>query len=154
MPIHRLDEMPTRAAILADITCDCDGKIDRFIDMHGERHALPLHELQDNQEYYLGAFLVGAYQETLGDMHNLLGDTNVVSVRILEDGEFCFLRELEGDTVGDLLSMVEYNPKHMIQRFRDTAENAVRAKRITAQERRQIMRAFEAGLRGYTYFER
>ncbi len=154
MPIHRLDEFPNRKAILADITCDCDGKIDRFIDLHGVRQTLPLHELKPNEEYYLGVFLVGAYQETLGDLHNLLGDTNVVSIRVLEDGQFTFVRELEGDTVGEVLSYVQYNPKAMIERFRASAEQAVREKNITAQERRQIMKAYEAGMLGYTYFER
>jgi arginine decarboxylase len=154
MPIHRLDEIPTRQAILADITCDCDGKIDRFIDLHGVRHSLPLHELKDNEEYYLGVFLVGAYQETLGDLHNLLGDTNVVSIRVFEDGEFTFVRELEGDSVGELLSYVQYHPKNMIERFRATAEQAVRESKITPQQRRQIMHAYESGMLGYTYFER
>ena len=93
--------MPTRRAILADITCDCDGKIDRFIDPHAVAKSLPLHELKDNEEYYLGVFLVGAYQETLGDLHNLLGDTNVVSLRIHEDCSYDFVREVEGDTVSD-----------------------------------------------------
>lgn len=154
MPIHRLTEMPTRQAILADITCDCDGKIDRFIDVHGVRHSLPVHELKENEEYYLGAFLVGAYQETLGDLHNLLGDTNVVTIRVSEDGEYSFVRELEGDTVADVLSYVQYNTKELIERFRATAEQAVCEKRITPQERREIMDAFESGLRGYTYFEK
>jgi arginine decarboxylase len=154
MPIHRLEEMPTRHAILADITCDCDGKIDRFIDLHGVRKTLPLHKLKHNEEYYLGVFLVGAYQETLGDLHNLLGDTNVVSIRVAEDGQFTFVRELEGDTVGDVLSYVQYSPKAMTERFRATAEQAVREKKITPPERRQITKAYEAGMLGYTYFER
>ncbi len=154
LPIHRLNEMPTRQAILADITCDCDGKIDRFIDLHGMRQTLPLHELKPNEEYYLGVFLVGAYQETLGDLHNLLGDTNVVSIRVLEDGQFTFVRELEGDSVGEVLSYVQYNPKAMTERFRATAEQAVREKKISPQQRRQIMKAYEAGMQGYTYFER
>jgi len=154
MPLHRLDEMPTRKAILADITCDCDGKIDRFIDMHGVRHALPVHELRENEDYYMGVFLVGAYQETLGDLHNLLGDTNVVSIRVSEDGGFNFVREQDGDSVADVLSYVEYDARNMIERFRHTAERAVREKRITAQDRKKIMRAFKDGLNGYTYFER
>jgi len=154
MPVHRLDEMPDRQAILADITCDCDGKIDRFIDMHGVRHSLPLHDLKEAEEYYLGVFLVGAYQETLGDLHNLLGDTNVVSIRVGENGEFDFVREMEGDSVADVLSYVEFRPKRMIERFRDIAERAVRERLISAQDRRQIMKAFEEGLGGYTYFER
>jgi len=154
MPIHRLDEEPTRSGVLADITCDCDGKIDQFIDKRGVKRYLPLHELRNSDEYILGAFLVGAYQETLGDLHNLLGDTNVVTVRILENGEFEFVNEQEGDTVADVLSYVEYDPKRLLVSFRKTAEQAVRAKRISPQERKEIVEAYDTGLRGYTYFER
>lgn len=153
MPIHRLNEMPTRQAIIADITCDCDGKIDRFIDPHGMRQSLALHDLKNGEDYILGVFLVGAYQETLGDLHNLLGDTNVVSVRIRENSEFSFVRELDGDSVADVLSYVEYNPKAMVVRFRSTAEQAVRDGRISPQERRAIMKTFEEGIWGYTYFQ-
>ncbi len=154
MPVHRLNEEPTRNAIIADITCDCDGKIDRFIDRHDIKYYLPLHDLKESEEYYLGAFLVGAYQETLGDLHNLLGDTNIVTVRVLDNGEYEFVGELEGDSVADILSYVEYDPKRLLVRFRKTAEKAVRKGNITAQERREIMQAYEMGLRGYTYFER
>lgn len=154
MPIHRLDEEPTRKGILADITCDCDGKIDQFIDKRGVKRYLPLHELKPYEEYILGVFLVGAYQETLGDLHNLLGDTNVVTIRIHGRGEFEFVSEQEGDTVAEVLSYVQYDPKRLFVRFRETAEQAVRAGKISAQERREIVAAYEAGLRGYTYFER
>ncbi len=153
MPIHRLSERPTRNATLADITCDSDGKITRFIDLHDVRRALPVHELRENEEYYLGAFLVGAYQETLGDLHNLLGDTNVAGIMIKGDGEIEFTREIEGDSVSDVLSFVEYDPKELLQRVRGKAERAVQDDRITAAERRRIMNAYQAGLRGYTYFE-
>lgn len=154
MPIHRLNEMPECQGIIADITCDCDGKIDRFIDLHDVRRTLPLHPLKDDEEYYLGVFLVGAYQETLGDLHNLLGDTNVVSIRVDEQGDVHYERELEGDTVADVLSYVEYEPKEMIGRLRGKAETAVRQGLISAKERRAVMNAYEAGLRGYTYFEK
>ncbi|MBG0791616.1 MAG: biosynthetic arginine decarboxylase [Desulfovibrionaceae bacterium] len=154
MPVHRLDEEPTREGLLADITCDCDGKIDRFIDSQGVRRTMPLHELKDSEEYYLGAFLVGAYQETLGDLHNLLGDTNVVTIRIRKNGEFNFVSELEGDSVEDILSYVEYDTKALLTRFRETAEHAVRRGRITATQRREILQAYKNGLQGYTYFER
>jgi arginine decarboxylase len=154
MPIHRLDEEPTRKGILADITCDCDGKIDQFIDKRGMKRYLPLHELKPYEEYILGVFLVGAYQETLGDLHNLLGDTNVVTISIQDKGEFEFVSEQEGDTVAEVLSYVQYDPKRLFVRFRETAEQAVRAGKISAQERREIVEAYEAGLRGYTYFER
>ena len=96
MPIHRLDEEPKRNAIIADITCDCDGKIDKFIGQHEVSNTLSLHEMKDGEEYYLGVFLVGAYQETLGDLHNLFGDTNVVSVRLNEDASFDFVKEIHG----------------------------------------------------------
>lgn len=154
MPIHRLNEPPTREAIIADITCDCDGKIDQFIDLHDVRKTLPLHELKADEEYYLGVFLVGAYQETLGDLHNLLGDTNVVSIRLNDSGGYEFVRELEGDSVADVLSYVEYDPKAISALFREKAEQAVQTGRITPEERRVIMEAFDSGLRGYTYFER
>jgi arginine decarboxylase len=154
LPIHRLDEQPTREAILADITCDCDGKIDRFIDLRDVRKTLPLHDLKDDEDYTLGVFLVGAYQETLGDLHNLLGDTNVVSVRIDTDGHTHYTREIEGDSVADVLTYVEYEPKEMIRRMRAMAEQAVKAGSLTPKERRAVMDAYESGLRGYTYFER
>lgn len=154
MPVHRLNEAPTRNAIIADITCDCDGKIDKFIDTHNVRKSLPLHEYRQNEEYYLGVFLVGAYQETLGDLHNLLGDTNIVSIQIKEDGDFKFIRELEGDSVADVLSYVEYDTKVMVSQFRETAERAVRRGLITPHERQEIMRAYQKGMRGYTYFEK
>ncbi|MCA1807903.1 MAG: biosynthetic arginine decarboxylase [Kiritimatiellia bacterium] len=153
MPIHRLNEMPTRHATLADITCDSDGKIDRFIDLHDVKSTLPLHELQPGAEYYLGVFLVGAYQETLGDLHNLLGDTNVLHVRIGSDGVVEYTNEIAGDTVADVLAVVEYDPREMVARVRRMAEQAVRSGRITAEERREIMLAYETGMRGYTYFE-
>ena len=154
MPIHRLGEEPRRRAILADITCDSDGKIDTFANEHDVRRAIPLHELRDNEEYYLGVFLVGAYQETLGDLHNLLGDTHVVSVRINGDGSFDFVREIEGDSIADVLSYVEYQPRTLVENVRRKAEEAVRAGRISAPQRRSILEAYEASMRGYTYYER
>ena len=155
MPIHRLTERPTCNGIISDITCDCDGKIDKFVDLHDERRTLPLHPVSDDDEYYLGAFLVGAYQETLGDLHNLLGDTNVVNINISrETGHFEIVKEIEGDTVADVLSYVEYSPKDLINSFRSIAERAIEEKKITPAERRTIVNAYENGLRGYTYFER
>ncbi|MFA7368996.1 MAG: hypothetical protein WC334_05060, partial [Kiritimatiellales bacterium] len=154
LPIHRLNEKPTQEGILSDITCDCDGKIDRFIDLRDVKRTLPLHMLKDNEDYVLGVFLVGAYQETLGDLHNLLGDTNVVSVRIDADGQVHYAREIEGDSVADVLTYVEYEPKEMVRRVREMSENAVKAGRMSAKERRAVMDAYESGLRGYTYFER
>lgn len=154
MPIHRLTEEPNRRAILADITCDSDGKIDTFADMHDVRKSIPLHELQRDEEYYLGVFLVGAYQETLGDLHNLLGDTHIVSIRINSDGSFDFMREIEGDSISDVLSYVEYQPRELVENFRRKAEEAVRTGRISVPQRRALLDAYEASMRGYTYYER
>ena len=154
MPIHRLDEKPTREAVLADITCDCDGKIDTFIGEHESQKTLPLHRLNPGEEYYLGVFLVGAYQETLGDLHNLFGDTNVVSVRLNADGSFDFVKEIHGDTIADVLSYVEYHPKEMQVRYRNTAERAVKEGRITARERAGIIKTFNESMQGYTYYEK
>jgi arginine decarboxylase len=152
MPIHRLDERPSREAIIADITCDSDGRIDHFIDLHGTRKTLPLHPMKPGEEYFLGVFLVGAYQETLGDLHNLFGDTNVVSVRVNEDGSFDVTRENQGDSIADILGYVQYNPKDILERFRHTAEKAVRRGAISVPERQEILEGFAAGLRGYTYY--
>lgn len=154
MPVHRLNEAPTREATISDITCDCDGKIDRFIDLHDVRQTLPVHELRNSDEYYMGVFLVGAYQETLGDLHNLFGDTNVVNLRLGEGGQLEYAHEIAGDTVADVLSYVEYEPSEMLERVRRMAEHAVRQGRITVEERRQLLQAYESGLRGYTYFEK
>jgi len=153
MPISRLSEKPGARAVLSDITCDCDGKLDRFIDTHGLRRTLPVHDLRDDEDYVLGVFLVGAYQETLGDLHNLLGDTHVVSIRGTPDEGFVFEREQEGDSVSDVLSYVEYEPKELSKRFRNLAERAVRGGLISLPERREAIESFDKALRGYTYFE-
>jgi arginine decarboxylase len=154
MPIHRLNEAPVKEAVLADMTCDCDGKVDRFISPDGVKGTLPLHPLKQGEEYFLGVFLVGAYQETLGDLHNLFGDTNVVSVHINPDGSFDFRREFHGDSIADVLSYVEYDPKIMQEQFRRIAEKAVRDNKITVAQRQQMLRAFKESMQGYTFFER
>ena len=153
LPIHKNGEKPTRRAVISDITCDCDGRIDQFILNQEITKTLLVHDWEPGDSYYLGAFLVGAYQETLGDLHNLLGDTNVVSVRFEEDGSYALTREIEGDSVSDVLSYVEYDPKAMIRIFREKAEKAVRENKISKQERRSIISTFEDGMRGYTYHE-
>jgi arginine decarboxylase len=152
MPIHRLDERPKHRAVLADITCDCDGKIDRFIDKEDVAKTLQLHDFKADEPYYLGVFLVGAYQETLGDLHNLLGDTNVVGVH-LEKGKPVYTHEVEGDTVADVLSYVEFDPKVLVSKFRNFAEKAVHDGLISPKERKKIMDLYRDGLGGYTYFE-
>ncbi len=154
MPVHRLGEFPSRQGIISDITCDSDGRIDHFIDPQGMRPMLDLHPLRDGEEYYLGVFLVGAYQETLGDLHNLMGDTNVVSIRVNDDGSYEYVREIRGDSVADVLSYVEYEPRRILDNLRTSAEQAVRLGKISPSERFAVMQAFEDGLRGYTYFER
>ena len=118
VPLHRNNEAPTREAIIADLTCDSDGKIDTFITGRGLRPTLPVHAINKEEDYILGAFLVGAYQETLGDLHNLLGDTNIVSVRINEDGSYDVMKEIIGDSIADVLSYVEYNPQTLFENFR------------------------------------
>jgi arginine decarboxylase len=154
MPIHRLNEKPTRQAIIADLTCDCDGKLQKFAGPDGEANTVALHPMRPGEEYYLGVFLVGAYQETLGDLHNLFGDTNVASVRINPDSSIDFVHELHGDRIADVLSYVEYDPNALFQQFRATAEQAVRDGRITIADRQKMLAAFSESMRGYTYFER
>ncbi|HRR05841.1 MAG TPA: biosynthetic arginine decarboxylase [Victivallales bacterium] len=156
MPVHRLNEEPTRRALLSDITCDCDGKIDKFIGTHEIKSSILLHDLKPGEDYYLGVFLVGAYQETLGDLHNLMGDTNVVTIKPKEGncGSYEIIRELPVDSVADVISYVEYDPKALILQFREKAEQAVQKGLISAQERKEIMDAYENGMRGYTYFEK
>lgn len=154
MPLHRLNEKPERKAIIADLTCDCDGKIDRFIGVNGEvERTLRLHKLEPGQPYYMGVFLVGAYQETLGDLHNLFGDNNVASIRVTESGGVEFVEEVSGDTIAQVLSYVEYDPAKMLARFRDKAEEAVRNHQISVQSRQQMVKLFRESLQGYTYFE-
>ncbi|ASJ72716.1 biosynthetic arginine decarboxylase [Granulosicoccus antarcticus] len=153
LPIHRLNEEPTRTAFIADITCDSDGKIDHFADPSGQSRTLPLHEVRKGEDYFLGVFLVGAYQETLGDLHNLFGDTNVASIRITADGAVQYERELHGDTIADVLSYVEYQPATLLESFRHVAERAVRSGHLTVAERRTIVKSFTESLGGYTYYE-
>ena len=155
MPVHRLNEVPERQGILSDMTCDSDGRINHFIDPQGMKSTLDLHPLKEGEEYYLGVFLVGAYQETLGDLHNLLGDTNVVSVRIQEDGSYEFARELNGDSISDILAYVECDfPRKILEDIGHAAERAVREKRLTPTQRYALMQAYEDGMRGYACFER
>ncbi|MCB9377641.1 MAG: biosynthetic arginine decarboxylase [Holophagales bacterium] len=153
VPIHRLGEEPTRRGVLADITCDSDGKIDHFIDRRDVKDVLELHPLRD-EDYYLGVFLVGAYQEILGDLHNLFGDTNTLHVSLGEEGDYHIDHVLAGDTVTDVLRYVSYERSDLIAQVRRFTEKALRAKRITLEESRQLLRVYEQGLAGYTYLER
>ncbi len=152
MPIHRLNEAPTRRAVLGDITCDSDGKIDQFIDLRDVRNTLELHPL-DGRPYYLGAFLLGAYQEILGDLHNLFGDTNAVHVSLDETGEINLDAVIKGDTVREVLHYVQYSADELSARMRKDVERAVRSGKISVDESRQLLRFYESGLEGYTYLE-
>jgi arginine decarboxylase len=154
MPIHRLDEEPTRRATIADITCDSDGKIDRFIEQEDVATVLPLHPLREDEPYYLAVFLIGAYQETLGDLHNLFGDTNLVHIRFDEDEGWYVDEVVEGDTIGEVLGYLQYDVRELFQAIRRDCERSVRAKTLTAAESRVLLSAYEAGLTGYTYLER
>ncbi len=153
MPIHRLNERPTRKATLADITCDSDGKIDRFCDDHDVKKWLELHDFKDGEDYFIGCFLCGAYQETLGDLHNLFGDTHVAHVRLDDDGDWWIDEVVHGDTVREVLSYVQYDVNDLSAAIRRECEIAVRDKRMTAAESQAYLRAYEAGLSGYTYLE-
>jgi len=152
-PLQRLHERPMRAAILSDITCDSDGKIDKFVLGTGISDTLPVHDLIEGEDYYLGVFFVGAYQETLGDLHNLFGDTNVVTISLGPDGSFDILKELDGDTVYEVLSYVEYEPKQLVAAFKSIVEAAVKDGRLSPADRRQMIRFYTESMNGYTYFE-
>ena len=139
--------------MLADITCDSDGKVDRFIGLHGARDSLPLHPIREGESYYLAAFLVGAYQEILGDLHNLFGDTNVVVVKLDGNGSYALEQVVEGDTVADVVRYVQYDRREMVSRLRQACERAVREGTLSLEESRLLMKNYIAGLEGYTYLE-
>ncbi len=152
MPIHRLNEVPTRRAILADLTCDSDGKIDSFPSAVGAKEAIETHAL-NGEPYYLGAFLLGAYQETLGDLHNLFGDTNAVHVSLDENGKPSIDEVIDGDSVREVLSYLQYVPEDLVSRMRRDADKAMRVGSLTPQQARELLEFYEAGMLGYTYFE-
>jgi arginine decarboxylase len=153
MPIHRLNEAPTRRAVLGDITCDSDGKIDQFIDLRDVRNTLELHPYREGEPYYIGAFLLGAYQEILGDLHNLFGDTNAVHIHLEPDGTPNVDVVIKGDTVTEVLHYVQYSAEKLTDRIRKDVERAVRAGRLSLQESREFLGFYENGLAGYTYLE-
>jgi len=152
MPLHRLDERPTHHAVLADVTCDSDGQIARFIDRRDVRRTLPLHDFT-GEPYYLGAFLVGAYQEILGDLHNLFGDTSAVHVSLADDGQPRIDAVVLGDTVREVLQYVQFDSKTLLDHLRCSAEQAVRSGRITDHEAGRLLGFYQSGLEGYTYLE-
>jgi arginine decarboxylase len=153
MPIHRLNERPTTQAVLADITCDSDGKIDTFIDRRDIRKTLPLHE-PNGKPYYLGAFLIGAYQDILGDLHNLFGDTNMVHVDLQPDGKVKLGTVLKGETVREVLDHVKFNDRDLIERLQSEVERAVGDGLINFEQAGDLMKCYESGLNSYTYLEK
>src|SRR5919109_1323277 len=152
MPIHRLNERPVNHAVLSDITCDSDGKLDRFVDRRDVKKTLPLHSV-NGDAYYLGVFLVGAYQEILGDLHNLFGDTHAVHVSLDENGAARLDALVKGDTVREVLDYVEFDAEVLLGKLRTDVETAVRAGRIDYEGAGRLLRFYEDGLHGYTYLE-
>lgn len=152
MPIHRLEEKPTKNATLQDITCDSDGKIDNFIATKNISYYLPLHKLKSTEPYYIGVFLVGAYQEILGDLHNLFGDTNAVHVSVNEKG-YHIDQIIDGETVAEVLDYVQYNPKKLVRTVETWVTTSVKQGKITATEGKEFLSNYRSGLYGYTYLE-
>jgi arginine decarboxylase len=150
MPIHRLSEEPTRRGTLQDVTCDSDGKIDRFAGDKGGSPSLELHEFRDGEPYMLGVFLTGAYQEILGDLHNLFGDTNAVHIRLSPTAGYEVTDLVHGDTVTEVLNYVQFRASDLLQTFR---RKVAAAKHISRQEANTFIADYVAGLEGYTYLE-
>ncbi len=153
VPISRLDEKPTRMATLQDMTCDSDGKIAHFISPQGITNALPVHPIKPDEPYYLGVFLVGAYQEILGDMHNLFGDTNAVHVVCYKD-HYEIEKVIDGETVAEVLDYVQYDPKRLVRNVETWVTKAMKAGKITPEEGREFLSNYRSGLYGYTYLEK
>lgn len=152
MPIQRLDEKPDRNATLQDITCDSDGKIDNFISTRNIQHFLPVHSINSKDSYYIGVFLVGAYQEILGDLHNLFGDTNAVHVSVDEKGYYID-QVIDGETVAEVLEYVQYNSKKLVRTVETWVTASVKAGNISAEEGKEFLSNYRSGLYGYTYLE-
>lgn len=154
MPIIRLDEKPTNTCTIQDITCDSDGKIANFISAPGGMaNSLPVHALRSGQPYYLGVFLVGAYQEILGDMHNLFGDTNAVHIEVYKD-HYEIDQVIDGETVAEVLDYVQYNPKRLVRNVETWVTASMKAGKITPEEGRDFLNTYRSGLYGYTYLEK
>ena len=152
VPLQRLDERPTRSATIQDITCDSDGKIANFVTNRHLSHILPVHTIKKNDPYYLGVFLVGAYQEILGDMHNLFGDTNAVHISV-KDGKYNIDHIFDGETVEEVLSYVQYNPKKLVRQLEIWVTKSVKAGKISLEEGKEFLSNYRSGLYGYTYLE-
>ncbi len=153
IPLSRLDERPTRTCTIQDMTCDSDGKIDSFITHQGSKGALPVHALRSGEPYYLGVFLVGAYQEILGDMHNLFGDTNAVHISVYKD-RYEIDQIIEGESVDEVLDYVQFNPKKLVRNVEAWVTASMKAGTISPEEGRNFVSTYRAGLFGYTYLER
>ena len=153
MPIQRLDEKPTRRCTIHDITCDSDGKIGRFVSPQGMSYSLPVHTFRQNEKYYIGVFLVGAYQEILGDLHNLFGDTSAVHISVDENG-YKIEQVIDGEPVADVLDYVEYSPKKLVRNLEAWVSASMKQGVITAEEGRQFLNNYKSGLYGITYLER
>ena len=152
MPIQRLDERPTRSATLQDITCDSDGKIANFVTNRNVSNILPVHTIRRNENYYLGVFLVGAYQEILGDMHNLFGDTNAVHVSV-RNGKYQIDQIIDGETVAEVLDYVQYNPRKLVRQLEIWVTKSVKEGKISLEEGKEFLSNYRSGLYGYTYLE-
>jgi arginine 2-monooxygenase len=152
MPIERLNEKPTVSATLQDITCDSDGKISAYVNYNQQTSYLPLHSFREGDHYYIGVFLVGAYQEILGNMHNLFGDTNAVHVTVDEDG-YSIDKTIDGETVADVLEYVQYDPKRLVRRLEAWVSKAIKEGKITIEEGKEFISNYRSGLYGYTYLE-
>ena len=152
VPLQRLDERPTRSATIQDITCDSDGKIANFVTNRNNSHILPVHVLKKNEPYYLGVFLVGAYQEILGDMHNLFGDTTAVHISV-KDGSYSIDQVFDGETVAEVLDYVQYNPKKLVRQLEVWVTKSVKEGKITLEEGKEFLSNYRSGLYGYTYLE-
>ncbi len=153
MPIGRLDEKPTRTCTIQDITCDSDGKIANFITAYGTSPSLPVHNVREGEPYYMGVFLVGAYQEILGDMHNLFGDTNAVHISVYRD-HYEIDRVIDGETVAEVLDYVEFNPKKLVRNVETWVTASMKAGKISPEEGREFLSNYRSGLYGYTYLEK
>lgn len=153
MPIHRLNEKPTKTATLQDITCDSDGKIDHFIGTGEYSYNIQVHEFKKSEPYYIGVFLVGAYQEILGDLHNLFGDTNAVHITVDDDG-YHIKQVIDGETVEDVLDYVQFNSKKLVRTMETWVAKSVKAGKITASEGKEFLSNYRNGLYGYTYLEK
>lgn len=153
MPIARLDEKPTRNCTIQDVTCDSDGKISHFVSLQGASHSLPVHTVKQGEHYYIGVFLVGAYQEILGDLHNLFGDTAAVHVSLTKDG-YEIEQIVDGEPVADVLEYVEYSPKKLVRNLEAWVSASMKRGAITPEEGRQFLNNYRSGLYGITYLER